>query len=896
MKPRKTLRRLAINFYSLVVTVATSVAIYIPLMAKSNLRHRDQELGLIMYDDFPHPVFVLVSYVCLLAGTAPIAVDWALDLFTYVITAGKAESVDAALLLRRSIHVALAGWPALHGALVPRRLGIMPLFCDAILQKYLSMLLFMMGLRHYDPEVWSLSGLGILTGLWTLGIFAFVSKMYFGRWMGFTVVQYGFQGVALLFQLVNTVTYFGKSTNIPAGKRTMALLFASITIIQSVLFAVLQSCFDVHISLYCEVVLEVSNYTMFCWSIIPAVLPGRVDRENVRYTNRLMEFRQAFMRYISHEIRTPLNVSTIGVAIVEDNLQCKNMLDAELKEMLDQTKQALNISTEILNDLLTFEKLNAHAMTLEQSLQRPRDFVIATASLFEIQAREKAITFILPADDPMLMDCYVVIDTYKMSQVIRNLVSNALKFTSTHGTVKIVVGIVFKENSETQSSRSQWWFSKKTAATAPEAHLGTEWVRISVVDNGAGIAPENVGKLFKQIIQFDANRLQEGKGTGLGMFISSGIVDLHGGKISAHSAGLGHGSVFAVDLPLVRISAGTLQGLDAADNPDGAANPGESLKSSQTPMTKDMTPCTTDRVGVMSGGADSVRHRSTHQPVLSTLEEVAESPAPGRTASRVNSLPYIEPELQTVPELELGIRHTPEPPSPMSRRILSSFVTSAASISNMSGFGTSRSRENENNEMGTSLRSRSNSSMSGISPRHGPNTARRRSTQSILNDIEAGKIALPSPRQLPPTQFSTIDLREYRVLLVDDSAMNLKIMSVMIKKFGADYLEARNGQEAFLLVKNSLTRSRENTPRGTGAESLTRIDMVIMDNNMDVMGGPQSCRLMREVGFTGPVFGLTGDVSEHADKEYLAAGANHIFRKPVRIQEIVKVLTERSLL
>jgi DNA-binding response OmpR family regulator len=64
-----------------------------------------------------------------------------------------------------------------------------------------------------------------------------------------------------------------------------------------------------------------------------------------------------------------------------------------------------------------------------------------------------------------------------------------------------------------------------------------------------------------------------------------------------------------------------------------------------------------------------------------------------------------------------------------------------------------------------------------------------------------------------------------------------------------------------------------------------------MDNHMDVMNGPVACRLMRSAGFAGPIFGLTGEVNADSDFEYIEAGADHIFRKPLNIKEVVDKFT-----
>jgi hypothetical protein len=75
-----------------------------------------------------------------------------------------------------------------------------------------------------------------------------------------------------------------------------------------------------------------------------------------------------------------------------------------------------------------------------------------------------------------------------------------------------------------------------------------------VTDSGAGISDENQKKLFKEIVQFNPEKLQAGGGSGLGLWISSGIMELHNGKISVFSEGEGKGCSFMVEIPMIRQS------------------------------------------------------------------------------------------------------------------------------------------------------------------------------------------------------------------------------------------------------------------------------------------------------------------------------------------------------
>lgn len=108
-----------------------------------------------------------------------------------------------------------------------------------------------------------------------------------------------------------------------------------------------------------------------------------------------------------------------------------------------------------------------------------------------------------------------------MSQVFRNLLSNAMKFTPAGGFIEVRIQVRDEE------------------------------LRVEVQDSGPGISPANQRRLFGEIVQFNAKTLQGGGGSGLGLWISKRIIDLHGGSIGVFSEGEGKGSTFFFTLPLV---------------------------------------------------------------------------------------------------------------------------------------------------------------------------------------------------------------------------------------------------------------------------------------------------------------------------------------------------------
>jgi CheY-like chemotaxis protein len=101
-------------------------------------------------------------------------------------------------------------------------------------------------------------------------------------------------------------------------------------------------------------------------------------------------------------------------------------------------------------------------------------------------------------------------------------------------------------------SRLSASLSRGRSSTVTSTDQMTGKLVVSVTDTGAGISPQNQNRLFKEIVQFNPEKLQSGGGSGLGLWISGGIINLHDGEISVYSEGEGKGSSFTLELPMVR--------------------------------------------------------------------------------------------------------------------------------------------------------------------------------------------------------------------------------------------------------------------------------------------------------------------------------------------------------
>ena len=229
-----------------------------------------------------------------------------------------------------------------------------------------------------------------------------------------------------------------------------------------------------------------------------------------------LETKRIFVRHVSHEIRTPLNVVMSGLELMES---FKNVLSSELMEILGDIKNACGVAIDILNDLLTYEKLDSNILTLEKSPCDFVDLVRRVCSMFQIQARYSNINL---AFDCRIKDGKITVDadSTKLAQVIRNLVSNALKFTPDGGMITVKMLTV----------------------------AGGRSVRLEVQDTGPGMTREQRKKLFNEVVQFNPKELQNGQGSGLGLFLSRKIVDMHRGNIGVEVEWEGKGSIFFLEL------------------------------------------------------------------------------------------------------------------------------------------------------------------------------------------------------------------------------------------------------------------------------------------------------------------------------------------------------------
>lgn len=227
-----------------------------------------------------------------------------------------------------------------------------------------------------------------------------------------------------------------------------------------------------------------------------------------------------FLATVTHELRSPLSAILLWADVARRSGAAST--DPDVREALDAIETSAQSQSRLVEDLLDVSRIVHGKLRMQfESLNLP-DVARASTEAHALAAREKGVALEAQIDN---RDISVRGDPHRLRQVIGNLLSNALKFTPQGGRVRITAG-----------------------------RFGND-AFVRVEDNGRGISPEFLPRLFDRFTQADPTVARERTGLGLGLAIVQHIAQLHGGSVQAHSDGPGRGATFTLTLPCVAAPA-----------------------------------------------------------------------------------------------------------------------------------------------------------------------------------------------------------------------------------------------------------------------------------------------------------------------------------------------------
>jgi len=229
-----------------------------------------------------------------------------------------------------------------------------------------------------------------------------------------------------------------------------------------------------------------------------------------------------FLGSIAHELRTPLTAILLWARI----LRGKQIGAKDQQEAVETIERSANAQSALIEDLLDVSRMMSGKLRLNVRDMAPAPVVEAAVQAARLLAKFKDITITVEVGSPLGK---IRGDPVRLQQIVWNLLTNAVRFSSKGGVVKVI-------------------------ANREDGHI-----HLKVEDSGSGILPDDLAKLFDHPWHIDGKSAASG---GLGLAVCRRLVELHGGTLRAESAGLGRGATFTVTIPV----------FGSTDGSDGAAH------------------------------------------------------------------------------------------------------------------------------------------------------------------------------------------------------------------------------------------------------------------------------------------------------------------------------------
>jgi len=232
--------------------------------------------------------------------------------------------------------------------------------------------------------------------------------------------------------------------------------------------------------------------------------------------------RSEFVSTVSHELRTPLtSIKGYATTLLRPDVKWDDGAGHEYLEIISEECDKLMI---LIDNILEVSKIEAGVLRIYPEPTQVLEVLGYVLTETRRRAPQANIELVVPESEELPL---IFADAPRVIQVLRNLLSNAIKYSPEQSQIQVSVD------------------------SLSDQMTGQQIVQIEVCDQGFGLSVEHLTQVFERFYRVDVGTARKTEGTGLGLAICKGIIEAHGGRIWARSAGLGRGSIFAFTLPVV---------------------------------------------------------------------------------------------------------------------------------------------------------------------------------------------------------------------------------------------------------------------------------------------------------------------------------------------------------